>query len=398
MFCDLDRIRLTEALSLAECAIGLSDPNPRVGCIIGRSSGEVLGQGHTQRVGEAHAEIMALRDCAAQGADVRGATVWVTLEPCSHHGRTPPCCDALVAAGVARVVVAMADPFPSVAGAGIERLRAAGIAVELADPSIARVAADLNIGFVSRHLKGRPWVRLKSAISLDGRTALTNGESQWITGEAARVDGHSWRRRAGAVLTGIGTVLRDDPRLDVRLVPTALQPLRVVVDSTWRMPANARVLRSAGHALVCGLTEGAASARDRLGAMTECLSLPISTEMTTDESTSRVDLCALLTELCKRQVNEIHVEGGPTLSGAMLRQDLVDELLLFVAPVMLGPGLPLAALPPLEKLSAARRWQVVDSASIGSDLRLRFRAIDPEASGDSRAQVSQKLTPPARHL
>ncbi|MDE2454156.1 MAG: bifunctional diaminohydroxyphosphoribosylaminopyrimidine deaminase/5-amino-6-(5-phosphoribosylamino)uracil reductase RibD, partial [Burkholderiales bacterium] len=250
--CSLDRERLVRALALAETSFGLCEPNPRVGCVIGRADGSVLGSGATQRAGEAHAEIVALRAAAAAGHDVRGATAWVTLEPCAHHGRTPPCCDALIAAGIARVVVAVADPFPAVDGRGIERLRAAGIEVAMADADLAAAAREVNIGFFSRMRRGRPWVRLKIAASLDGRTALANGVSQWITGPAARADGHAWRRRAGAVLSGIGTVLEDDPRLDVRLVPTALQPLRVVVDSRWQTPPAARVLAPPGAVLVVG--------------------------------------------------------------------------------------------------------------------------------------------------
>ena len=244
----LDAQRLDEAIALAHQAIGLSDPNPRVGCVIGREDGTVLGQGSTQRAGEAHAEVMALRDAA--GSDLRGATAWVSLEPCSHHGRTPPCCDALVAAGIGRVVMAVGDPNPRVNGQGQQRLRAAGLRVDLGEPRHALAARELNIGFFSRHERGRPWLRLKTAASLDGRTALQDGTSQWITGAEARADGHAWRRRAGAVVTGIGTVLHDDPRLDVRLVPTTLQPLRVVVDSALRLPPQARVLPVPGHALV----------------------------------------------------------------------------------------------------------------------------------------------------
>ena len=211
---------LHQALALAEQAIGLSDPNPRVGCVILAADGRLLGAGHTQPAGEAHAEVMALRDATGRGHDVRGATAIVTLEPCSHHGRTPPCCDALIAAGIARVVVAVEDPNPLVAGQGLARLRAAGIVVELADLAIAEAARELNIGFFSRMQRGRPFVRLKSAVSLDGRTALPDGRSQWITGEAARADGHAWRARASAILTGIGTVKEDDPRMTVRAVDT----------------------------------------------------------------------------------------------------------------------------------------------------------------------------------
>lgn len=332
---------LRQALHLAEQAVGLTDPNPRVGCIILAADGRVLGRGHTQAAGQAHAEVMALRDARAQGHDLRGATAVVTLEPCSHHGRTPPCCDALIQAGVTHVVVAVGDPNPLVAGQGIARLRAAGIAVELADAATAEAARELNIGFFSRMQRGRPFVRLKSAISLDGRTALPDGRSQWITGEAARADGHAWRRRAGAVLTGIGTVLADDPRLDVRLVPTARQPLRLVLDPRGRMPADARILQPPGEARVLG--------------------------------PGRADLPALMIELGAQGINELHVEAGPVLSGAFLDAGLVDELLVYQAPLLIGEGRPLAALQPLASLGDAHRWHLIEATPVGADLRLRLR-------------------------
>lgn len=332
---------LRQALSLAEQAIGLTEPNPRVGCVILAPDGRELGSGHTQPAGQAHAEVMALRDAAARGHEVRGATAVVTLEPCSHHGRTPPCCDALIAAGLARVVVALQDPNPQVAGQGIARLKAAGIQVELADAIAAEAASELNIGFLSRMQRGRPFVRLKSAISLDGRTALPDGRSQWITGEAARADGHAWRRRAGAVLTGIGTVLADDPRMDVRLVPTARQPLRIVLDPQGRMPPGARILQPPGETRVIG--------------------------------PGRSDLAALLAELGQQGVNELHVEAGPTLSGAFLDAGLVDELLVYQAPMLIGEGRPLATLAPLTGLGEARRWRFIEATQVGQDLRLRLR-------------------------
>ncbi len=332
---------LRQAIALAEQAIGLSDPNPRVGCVILAPDGRELGAGHTQAAGQAHAEVMALRDAAARGHDVRGATAIVTLEPCSHHGRTPPCCDALIAAGIARVVCAIEDPNPQVAGQGLARLQAAGIQVERAEPAIAAAAHELNIGFFSRMQRGRPFVRLKSAVSLDGRTALPDGRSQWITEEAARTDGHAWRKRAGAVLTGIGTVLADNPRLDVRLVPTVRQPLRIVLDPQGRMPADARMWQPPGETRVIG--------------------------------PGRADLAALLAELGGEGINELHVEAGPTLSGAFLDAGLVDELLLYQAPVLIGEGRPLAALAPLAELGQARRWQRVEATPVGQDLRLRLR-------------------------
>ncbi len=330
-----------QALQLAEQAIGLTDPNPRVGCVLLAADGRVLGQGHTQPAGQAHAEVMALRDAAARGESLAGTTAVVTLEPCAHHGRTPPCCDALIAAGVARVVSLLQDPNPQVAGQGLARMRAAGIAVQDAGEDAARRSRELNIGFFSRMQRGRPFVRLKSAISLDGRTALPDGRSQWITGEAARTDGHAWRRRAGAVLTGIGTVLADDPRLDVRLVPTARQPLRLVLDPQGRLPPTARILQPPGEARVIG--------------------------------PGRADLPALLAQLGAEGINELHVEAGPTLSAAFLSAGLVDELLIYQAPLLVGPGRPLAELPLLAGLDQAQRWQRVEATPLGDDLRLRFR-------------------------
>jgi diaminohydroxyphosphoribosylaminopyrimidine deaminase/5-amino-6-(5-phosphoribosylamino)uracil reductase len=343
MLPDPIRAALDEALVLAAQAVGLSDPNPRVGCLLLAPDGRELGRGHTQAAGQAHAEVMALRDAAARGHDVRGATAVVTLEPCSHHGRTPPCCDALIAAGVARVVVAVEDPNPLVAGQGSARLRAAGVQVELADAATADAARELNIGFFSRMQRGRPFVRLKSAVSLDGRSALPDGRSQWITGPAARADGHAWRRRAGAVLTGIGTVLADDPRLDVRLVPTARQPLRLVLDPQGRLPPAARILQAPGEVRVIG--------------------------------PGRADLAVLLASLGAEGINELHVEAGPTLSGALLDAGLVDELLVYQAPLLIGEGRPLAALGPLASLDAAPRWRLVEATPVGADLRLRLRPV-----------------------
>lgn len=362
-FTPLDRDRLAQALVLAESAIGLSDPNPRVGCIIGDENGAVFGRGHTQQAGGPHAEVMALREA---GVQARGATAWVTLEPCAHHGRTPPCCDALVAAGVARVVAALEDPFPAVAGAGLHRLRAAGIQVDLGDAELAQAARELNIGFFTRVEQGRPWVRLKIAGSLDGRTALPNGASQWITGPEARADGHAWRRRAGAVLTGIGTVLADDPRMDVRLVPTMRQPLRVVLDPRGRLPATARVLQPPGAALVfTGVTaEHAATAWRAQGAEVQQIAL---------DASGRCSLPDVMAEMARRSVNELHVEAGPTLNGALLREGLVDEVLLYLAPRLLGEGRPLAALGPWERLADSIELKTVACTPIGNDLCLRLR-------------------------
>ena len=354
---------MREALALAERAIGLSDPNPRVGCVLLDRDGRTIGRGSTQVAGEAHAEVMALRDADAQGHDARGATVVVTLEPCSHHGRTPPCADALVEAGVGRVVVATRDPNPLVAGGGMRRLAAAGIAVE--DGPLGDEAAALNVGFVSRMVRGRPFVRMKVAVSLDGRTALPDGTSRWITGESARADGHAWRRRAGAVLTGVGTVQEDDPRLDVRLVPTARQPLRVVVDARLRTSPEARIVQPPGAVLVVAAVDDAAAqfALEARGA--EVVRLP--------SPSGKVDLPALLGELARRGVNELHVEAGERLNGSFLREGLVDELLVYVAPTLLGEGRALAALGPFATIAEAPRFRIVEAEPIGGDLRLRLR-------------------------
>ncbi|MFO1331811.1 MAG: bifunctional diaminohydroxyphosphoribosylaminopyrimidine deaminase/5-amino-6-(5-phosphoribosylamino)uracil reductase RibD [Rubrivivax sp.] len=414
---DLDLARLRDTLALAQQAVGLSDPNPRVGCVIGLPDGRVLGSGFTQQAGGPHAEVVALQAARAAGHVLRGATAWVSLEPCAHHGRTPPCCEALAAAGIARVVAAVGDPNPRVAGQGFARLRAAGIAVELAPPdSDAAVAArELNIGFFARMTRGRPWVRLKIAASLDGRTALANGASQWITGEAARADGHAWRRRAGAVLTGVGTVRDDDPRLDVRLVPSARQPLRVVADSRLRTPPAARILAPPGAVLVVHAADAGGAAATTATAATAATAAAAAAADATDAAVAAsaaiaataafsadaadaavaaraaalqargaalcrlpapgglVDLAALVDELARREVNELHVEAGRTLNGALLRAGLVDELLVYVAPLLIGAGRDLAALGPFDALADALRWRFVDVACVGDDLRLRAR-------------------------
>jgi len=354
---------MREALALAERAIGVSEPNPRVGCIVVQG-GTVVGRGHTQHAGGAHAEVMALADAAARGVDVRGATVHVTLEPCAHHGRTPPCADALVAAGVGRVVIALRDPNPLVSGKGAARLAAAGIAVEWHDAAAA-ASRELNIGFVARMERGGPWLRMKVAVSLDGRSALVDGASRWITGAAARADGHAWRKRAGAVLTGVGTVRDDDPRLDVRSVETARQPLRVVVDSRLETPLEARILAPPGDVLVYAAIDDRArrSALEARGAEIALAPSP----------SGKVDLAAMLADLGRREINELHVEAGEKLNASLLAAGLVDELLVYLAPKLLGPGRGLAALAPLARLDDAPGFAFVDVARIGDDLRLLLR-------------------------
>jgi len=362
----LDRQRLQQALLLAEQAVGLSDPNPRVGCVVGREDGTVLGQGWTQEAGGPHAEVMALRAVRQQGHSLLGATVWVSLEPCAHYGRTPPCCDALIESGVARVVVAATDPYPNVSGQGIARLRAAGIAVDLADDELRSAAWEMNIGFFSRVVRGRPWVRVKSASSLDGRTALPDGQSQWITCSEARTDGHAWRRRAGAVLTGIGTVLADNPRMDVRLVPTQRQPLRCVLDSQLRLPIEARVRHDDRLLIYTEHARASTGPNLPMGAGV-LVGVPVAPG-------GGLDLAAVVRDLAGREINELHVEAGARLSGAFIEAGLCDELLLYLAPTLLvgGPGIATLALPP--SLASAHRLNWTECIRVGGNLRLRLRA------------------------
>jgi diaminohydroxyphosphoribosylaminopyrimidine deaminase/5-amino-6-(5-phosphoribosylamino)uracil reductase len=359
---DFDAL-MQEALRLAEGAIGLSDPNPRVGCVIVSPDARVIGLGYTQQAGSAHAEVMALRDAATRAEDVRGATVVVTLEPCAHHGRTGPCSDALVQAGVGRVVMATVDPNPLVAGKGAARLRAAGI--EVLDGPGAQASRELNIGFFSRMERGRPWVRMKAAISLDGRTALSNGASQWITGEAARVDGHAWRKRAGAILTGVGTVLEDDPRLDVRLVSTSLQPVRVIVDSRLETPPTARMLAPPGKVLIYTARHDETRTAALISHGAEIVPAP--------GPNDKVDLAAMLTDLAARGTNELHVEAGHKLNGSFVRERLVDEFLIYVAPKLLGQGRELAAFGPLQSLQEGLSLRFLSVTPIEPDLRILAR-------------------------
>ena len=357
-----DRRHMARALALAERGLYTTTPNPRVGCVI-VDDGEVIGEGWHVRPGEAHAEVAALADARAKGRDPRGATLYVTLEPCNNHGRTPPCVDAVLASGVARVVVAMHDPNPA-QGGGTLRLQRAGMRVDAG--LLGAEASALNAGFVSRMTRGRPWMRTKLATSLDGRTALASGESRWITGSAARADGHAGRARACAILTGVGTVLHDDPQLTVREVATTRQPLRVVVDRHADTPAEARVL-AGGNALV--VTAGPRG--DRWPPDVDTLALP--------DAAGRVDLAAMLRALAVRGINEVHVEAGAKLNGALLEAGLIDEMLIYVAASVIGdPARGMFELSdPLASL--ARRvgvaWTSVDR--IGDDLRIVARVVAP---------------------
>ena len=360
-FSAADHAFMAQALRLAEQGLFTTTPNPRVGCVLVKE-GAVVGEGWHQRAGEPHAEPLAL--AAAAGA-ARGATAYVTLEPCSHHGRTPPCADALIAAGVARVVCAMADPNPLVAGRGLAKLAAAGI--ETASGLLENEARELNIGFVSRMTRGRPWVRLKAAASLDGKTALNNGVSQWLTGPAARRDGHRWRARACAILTGIGTVRDDDPQLNVRDVETTRQPLRVVVDSKLETPLTAKVL-AGGKVLVAGAIADAAKIAALQAAGAEVFIQP--------NAGGKVDLAALLAELGRRGINEVHAEAGCKLNGSLLREGLVDELLLYLAPCLVGDAASgLFNLPELTSLDGKKQLAIRDLRQVGADIRVLARFL-----------------------
>lgn len=362
-----------QALGLAAQALFLSSPNPRVGCVLVASDGRVIGQGFTQQAGGPHAEVMALRDAAAAGQDVRGATAYVTLEPCAHQGRTGPCCDALVVAGIGRVVASLADPNPLVAGQGFARLRAAGVEVEVG-PGAAESRA-LNIGFFSRMVRGTPWVRLKVAASLDGTTALANGASQWITSPAARADGHAWRARACAVLTGIGTVLDDNPRLDVREVATPRQPQVVVVDSRLQTPPNAQLFIASR---ACSIYAAGTLDTD-FAARKAALEARGATVVQLPSLGGKVDLAAMLRDLGQRGINELHVEAGHKLNGSLLREGLVDELLVYLAPKLLGPGLGMANIGPLSELAQAQALEFSSVERVGPDLRVLAQVAGRDA-------------------
>ncbi|WP_426107903.1 bifunctional diaminohydroxyphosphoribosylaminopyrimidine deaminase/5-amino-6-(5-phosphoribosylamino)uracil reductase RibD [Massilia sp. TSP1-1-2] len=354
------------ALEWAAKGMYTTAPNPRIGCVIVRD-GVVIGAGHTQPAGQAHAEIAALRDAESHGMDVRGATAYVTLEPCNHFGRTPPCSDALVHAGLARVVAAMVDPNPLVAGQGLAKLKAAGI--DASAGLMAEQAYELNIGFFSRMRRARPWVRLKAAASLDGMTALHGGESQWITGAPARDDGHAWRARACAILTGIGTVKADDPQLNVRAVQMPRQPRRIVVDSKLDISLDARVLAGGGTWIVAAVPDLEKQAA-LCAAGHEVILLP--------NAAGKVDLPALMRELGRREINELHVEAGAKLNGSLVREGGVDELLLYLAPCLIGDAQGMFALPALQQLDHQYRLRFHDIKQIGEDIRVLARFTQPE--------------------
>ena len=371
MYTALDHEFMSQALAEAAKSMYLSNPNPRVGCVVVKG-GKPIGRGHTQWLGGAHAEVQALADVRAHGFDPEGSTIYVTLEPCSHTGRTPPCVNALIAAKPALVIAAMSDPNPLVAGKGLELLRAAGIEVRCG--LLQAEAETLNRGFISRMTRGLPWVRLKIAASLDGKTALPDGTSQWITGPLARVDGHHWRAQACAVLTGVGTVKEDNPTLNVRDVETERQPWRIIVDSKLETPITSKVfenLHQSGVILVCGKldtpeTKKSAKAFEARGI--EVLHLP--------NANDKVDLPKLFTYLAQeREMNDIHIEAGFKLNGSLLRENCVDELLLYYAPFFMGEGIGVANISPLTTLDQRQDWQILDQAIFGPDMRLRLAKL-----------------------
>jgi diaminohydroxyphosphoribosylaminopyrimidine deaminase/5-amino-6-(5-phosphoribosylamino)uracil reductase len=363
-------IFMARALALAESALYLTSPNPRVGCVLVNADGIVIGEGHTQKAGEAHAEVMAIQDAESKGHLANGllpvgTTAYVTLEPCSHKGRTGACSAAFIQYGLQKVVASLKDPNPLVAGQGFSALRAAGIEVEIGDG--ASEANEINIGFMKRMTTGLPWVRMKTAASLDGMTALPNDQSQWITGEAARIDGHKWRARACAVLTGIGTVLADDPSLDVRHVKTPRQPTLVLVDSKLDVPLQAKIFGKPRPVWIyCAIQDTEkAKALEALGATVICL----------PNSSGKVDLAAMLRDLGQRQINELHVEAGFKLNGSFWRAGLIDELLLYQNPQLMGTGQGIANIGPFENLSQTPKLRYHSVDKIGDDLRIISRLI-----------------------
>jgi diaminohydroxyphosphoribosylaminopyrimidine deaminase/5-amino-6-(5-phosphoribosylamino)uracil reductase len=359
MFSAADGEFMRQALALAERGLYTTTPNPRVGCLVVKD-GAVVGAGWHEKAGLPHAEVLALKQA---GERARGATLYVNLEPCSHHGRTPPCVDAVTAAGVKRVVAAMQDPNLKVAGSGFAKLRAAGVEVE--SGLMEDEARELNIGFVARMTRGRPWVRVKIAASLDGRTALANGKSQWITGEAARADGHRWRARACAILTGHGTVRDDDPQLNVRGVDTPRQPLKIVVDSRFETPLSARLLKD-GKTIIAG----AVKETDRIAALEKAGADTV----VIPNDRGKVELFKLMEELARRELNEIHVEGGTKLNGSLLQAGVVDELLVYLAPNVIGDsGRGMFELPEVTELSQAKAVEICEVERVGEDLRILAR-------------------------
>ena len=352
---------MAQAIGLAQRGLYTTDPNPRVGCVLVKN-GDVVGEGWHERAGAPHAEIMALR---AAGEKAKGAVAYISLEPCCHHGRTPPCSDALIEAGVTRVVIAMEDPNPQVAGKGLSQLREAGIAVETG--VMTAQAEALNPGFIQRMRHGRPYVRCKMAMSLDGRTAMASGESQWITGEAARQDAHRLRARSSAIITGIGTVLSDNPSMNVRLEDEeVLQPVRMVLDSKLQIPTDSKMLSLPGRTVVCTVSQDKQK--------TEAIEATGADVMHLSEENGNVSLSALMDYLCEVQANEVLLEAGSTLSGAFIKADMVDELVIYMAPTLLGDDARgLFSLPGLKEMKDRIDLDIIDMKAIGKDWRFTAR-------------------------
>ena len=368
MYSAVDQQWMAEAIAQAHKALYLANPNPRVGCVIVKD-GQLIGAGFTQAVGGPHAEIQALADAKSKGNDPSGATIYVTLEPCSHTGRTPPCVDALIAAKPAKVIAAMRDPNPLVCGKGLEQLQAAGISVSCG--LLESAAQELNRGFISRMTRGLPWVRLKIAASLDGKTALPDGRSQWITGPLARADGHHWRAQACAIVTGVGTVKEDDPSLNVREVDTVRQPSRIIIDSKLETPLQAKVLHHEDGVevvIVCAKLD-----TPELQAKAQELSARGVKVIALANAHGKVDLPKLFTYLAKEcHMNEIHIEAGYKLNGSLLREGCVDELLLYYAPFFMGDGIGMANTAALGALTERDQWTILDQSRFDPDLRLRL--------------------------
>lgn len=363
MFNSQDYFFMHQALLEAKKALFISDPNPRVGCVIVKNH-QIIGKGFTQEVGSHHAEVMAIRDAKNHGHDTAGATAYVTLEPCCHFGKTPPCVDAIVLAGISKVVVGVRDPNPFVLGKGIEHLKSHNI--EVYTGLLAEHSISLNSGFMKRMQTGMPWVRLKIASSQDGITALPNGQSQWITGKEARLDGHRWRAQASVLLTGIGTVLADDPQLNVRDLAVTRQPLKAIIDSKLEIPTSAKILAT-GNAIIFCATHDAEKMNRLFMAHPHLKIIPVPND------SGKVDLGAALKYLADQfHANEVHVESGFKLNGSLLREGFVDEILHYQAPILLGHGIGLANLKTLDDLADASQWQVIDRVKIATDQRTRL--------------------------
>lgn len=361
MMADMDAIFMARAVKLAAKGLYTTDPNPHVGCVLVKN-GAVIGEGWTQRAGFAHAEIEAL----TQVSDARGVTAYVTLEPCSHHGKTGPCCDALIAAGVSRVVVAMQDPNPLVSGRGLQKMREAGI--EVVTGVLAQESAKLNRGFFKRMTKGLPWIRSKLAMSLDGRTAMASGESQWITSPESRQDVQVWRAQSSAIVTGIDTVLYDDPQLNARVDFDLVQPVKVVLDSNLRMPLTAKILQNSVDVWIITCSDDADKQQQlrNLG----CKVFQVTA------SNGRVDLSEAFMLLAELQINTVWVEAGATLNGALLESGLVDEWLIYMAPCVLGDqARGLFHLPHLQAMTDKKSLKLLEVRAVGPDLRLMFNSL-----------------------